>query len=97
MICVVNRYSNGLEACHGGDEVEVIMLRVLPGRSLRLEGRQMGVKPTRGYHSHSSPNHLEWFIFDHSHCLPTHILRVRIFENTRTASDDDGHLILHSH
>lgn len=45
--------------------------------------------PTEGYDSHSSANHLEWFLFDPAQCCPTYIVRVRAFENRRTAADDE--------
>ncbi len=44
--------------------------------------------PTDGYDSHSSANFLEWFIFTEAMCVPTHILTVRAFEDTRTDGND---------
>jgi hypothetical protein len=65
------------------------MFRVLPGRSRNLPTVSPSILPTRGFHSHSSPIHLEWFLFNSSQCVPIYVLRVRAFENTRTAADDE--------
>jgi chaperonin cofactor prefoldin len=84
------KYSNQLAPLRIGDVVKVIMFRLLPGRSRHIPKRTANLKPTDspGYHSHSSSNHQEWYLFDESQCCPAYILTVRAIENRRTTSDD---------
>ncbi len=60
----------------------------ISGHSLHVTHKTVGMLPTAGYDSHSSANYLEWFLFDESMCVPTHILTVKAFEDRRTAADD---------
>jgi hypothetical protein len=70
-------------------QVKVIMFDVLPGRSLHIPEMQPGMLPTVGYDSHDSANHMEWYLFDESQCVPRYILTIRAFQNRRTAEDDE--------
>lgn len=47
------------------------------------------MKPTSGYHSHSSSAGSEWYLFNEDQCCPSYILTVKAIEDTRTAADDD--------
>jgi hypothetical protein len=54
------QYSNQQEALDVSDQVKIVMLRVLPGRSLHIAKQTAGLMPTNSYDSHSSSNFQEW-------------------------------------
>lgn len=98
------KYANGLCPLAAGEECKILMFDVLPGKSkhipekilgalllglLVFDIRCLGMQPTPEHDSHSSANHLEYFLFNIDQCLPTHVLLVRAFENRRVAEDDE--------
>eukprot|EP00727_Mastigamoeba_balamuthi_P012408 m51a1_g7790 hypothetical protein (119) ;mRNA; f:7055-7735 len=71
-----------------GQVARIVMLKVLPGRSKRMEHMMGAVMPTPGYDSHSSPKNLEWYLFDETQCCPTHVIDVKAISNKRTEAND---------
>eukprot|EP00727_Mastigamoeba_balamuthi_P001334 m51a1_g11198 hypothetical protein (1070) ;mRNA; r:7771-10980 len=71
-----------------GSVVRILMLKVLPGRSLQIAHLAPGIGPTPGYDSHSSPSFLEWFLFDETQACPTHVLEITALVNARTTAND---------
>ena len=80
--------SNGLAHLEPGQKVKTIMFKVVSGKSFHIEKISPGIAPTQGYDSHSSPNWLEWYLFQESQCCPTYILELMAIENTRVHSND---------
>jgi len=86
------KYSNDLAPLDEGQCAKVIMFKAVPGRSFRIEkltNDTMGMKPTTGYHSHSSPSYLEWFLFDERQLCPEYVVELQAKIDTRTAADDE--------
>lgn len=55
------KYSNATQdPLSVGEEVQIIMFRVVIGKSLRIPTIAKGMKPSHGYDSHSSPHGSEW-------------------------------------
>eukprot|EP01012_Entosiphon_sulcatum_P031017 TRINITY_DN3866_c0_g1_i1.p1 TRINITY_DN3866_c0_g1~~TRINITY_DN3866_c0_g1_i1.p1 ORF type:complete len:486 (+),score=94.67 TRINITY_DN3866_c0_g1_i1:23-1459(+) len=82
------KYGNRLCPMDPGDMVSVIMFKTLPGKCKLIETLSAGIDPTPGYNSHSSPNNIEWYIFDSDQILPEYIIKVQAFEDTRDVADD---------
>eukprot|EP00727_Mastigamoeba_balamuthi_P003864 m51a1_g13475 hypothetical protein (205) ;mRNA; f:625-2754 len=78
---------NGNDTCLG-QTARIVMLKVLPGRSLHMTELAGAVQPTPGYDSHSSPTFSEWFLFDETQCCPTHVIEVQAISNKRTGAND---------
>eukprot|EP00727_Mastigamoeba_balamuthi_P001332 m51a1_g11196 hypothetical protein (208) ;mRNA; r:4029-4652 len=74
-----------------GSVVRILMLKVLPGRSLQIAHLAPGIGPTPGYDSHSSPSFLEWFLFDETQACPTHVIEITALVNARTTANDGLH------
>jgi len=85
----VLKYSNGQIPMQPDTELTVLMFVVLPGRSKHIPKMTMGMLPSAGYDSHSSANHLEWFLFDESLACPVYEVRIRALDDLRTAADDE--------
>eukprot|EP00759_Apiculatamorpha_spiralis_P053361 PhF_6_TR6175/c0_g1_i1/m.9237 len=83
------KYSNRVVALDVGDEVKTIMFKTLPGKSKHIEKLVGAIDPTPDHDSHSSPTHLEWYLFDEAQCCPTYVCKVKAVEDTRTAADDE--------
>eukprot|EP00755_Sulcionema_specki_P015537 Sspe_Gene.59681::Locus_32790_Transcript_1_1_Confidence_1.000_Length_2287::g.59681::m.59681 len=83
------KYSNNVVPLIPGDTCQMLMLRTLPGRSKRIEKLAKSIKPTPGYHSHSSPNFLEWYLFEEEQCCPAFLLTMQAAEDCRTVADDE--------
>jgi len=79
---------NRLEPLVPGQTTRVIMVKLLPGRSLHVQKITPNLKPTAGYDSHSSPQRLEWYLFNEDQVLPAYIITVKAIEDNRTAADD---------
>eukprot|EP00727_Mastigamoeba_balamuthi_P001643 m51a1_g11476 hypothetical protein (252) ;mRNA; f:3356-4295 len=91
------QYANVIPAADGssiptplaeGQTARIVMLKVLPGRSLHITKLAGAVQPTPGYDSHSSPTFSEWFLFDETQCCPTHVVEVQAISNKRTGAND---------
>ena len=82
------KYSNRGQPLEPGDRVKIIRFKALPGRSKHIKQICEGIDPTPGYHSHSSPNRLEWYLFDEDQLLPDYVLEVEAIENHRYHADD---------
>eukprot|EP00727_Mastigamoeba_balamuthi_P011417 m51a1_g6899 putative protein serine threonine (2757) ;mRNA; r:30336-39570 len=74
--------------CVEGDVVRVVMLKVVPGRTMHMERLVGSVGPSEGYDSHSSPEWAEWYFFDETQTCPTHVVEVQAIVNNRTMADD---------
>eukprot|EP00992_Anisonema_acinus_P008836 TRINITY_DN5014_c0_g1_i3.p1 TRINITY_DN5014_c0_g1~~TRINITY_DN5014_c0_g1_i3.p1 ORF type:complete len:470 (-),score=121.49 TRINITY_DN5014_c0_g1_i3:96-1505(-) len=83
------KYAKGLEALDEGQTAKTIMFRTLPGKSKHIPKLSMSIPPTPGFHSHSSPSYLEWYLFNEDQLLPEYVLEVKAVLDTRTASDDE--------
>ena len=82
------KYANRVVAVQPGEEAKTIMFKTLPGKSHHCEKLVGPIDPMPGFDSHSSPTFLEWYLFDEAQCCPTHVLKLRAEEDTRTAADD---------
>eukprot|EP00727_Mastigamoeba_balamuthi_P003054 m51a1_g12746 hypothetical protein (342) ;mRNA; f:61-1445 len=71
-----------------GDNVKVVMLKALPGKTLHMKSVAVAVPPTAGYDSHSSPQWAEWFFFDETQLCPTHVVEVLAITNRRTEANE---------
>lgn len=83
------KYCNGLNPLDDGGVAKTIMFKCLPGKVFPIPKLSMGIQPTAGYNSHSSPNNLEWYLFDESQACPEYIVEMKAQEDTRTAADDE--------
>jgi len=77
------QYSN-----FSGQRVKTVMLKAIPGKTVHVTKVTPGMPPTEGYDSHSSPNFLEWYLFQESQCCPTYILELEAIENARISAND---------
>ena len=85
------KYCNGLNPLEPGQTAKIIMFKALPGKTKKIDKLSMGIDPdtTGGFHSHSSPNNLEWYMFDERQLCPEYVLEMKAQEDTRTAADDE--------
>jgi hypothetical protein len=83
------KYCNGLNPLDDGAVAKTIMFKCLPGKVFPIPKLSMGIQPTPGYNSHSSPNNLEWYLFDECQACPEYIVEMKAQEDTRTAADDE--------
>eukprot|EP00760_Papus_ankaliazontas_P019199 PhM_4_TR17940/c0_g1_i1/m.72227 len=83
------KYSNDLTPLDVGQSAKVIMFKALPGKTCHIEKLNMGMDPTPGYDSHSSPSFLEWYMFDEHQLCPEYVVEILAKEDTRTATDDE--------
>lgn len=84
------KYANDMAPLASDEVVRVVMMRVLPGRSRKIEQRTPALKPSDsvGFDSHLSPMGQEWYLFDEAQCVPAYVLTVRAFEDNRTLEDE---------
>lgn len=82
------KYANQMIPLRFGERCQIVVFRCLPGLSKHFDSLCGPIDPTPGFDSHSSPQFLEWFLFNADQCCPTHILTIEAREDTRTASDD---------
>eukprot|EP00927_Polykrikos_kofoidii_P056043 TRINITY_DN50221_c0_g1_i1.p1 TRINITY_DN50221_c0_g1~~TRINITY_DN50221_c0_g1_i1.p1 ORF type:complete len:423 (-),score=73.40 TRINITY_DN50221_c0_g1_i1:136-1404(-) len=82
------KYANRLIPLRPGERCRTILFRCVPGLSKHIDKMCGPIDPTLGFDSHSSPQFLEWFLFNADQCCPSHILTLEALEDTRTASDD---------
>jgi hypothetical protein len=59
--CVL-QYSNNLTPLEPGAVVQLLCFRTVPGNSKHITNLAPGIMPTSGYDSHSSANHMEWYV-----------------------------------
>ena len=83
------KYSNGLHPLEENETVKVIMFKCLPGKVFHVESLNMGMDPTPGHSAHSSPSHLEWYLFDERQLAPDYVVEIQAKLDTRTAADDE--------
>jgi hypothetical protein len=81
------KYSQGY-AIDEGSEVAIVMLRTMPGKCKHIPHITGGIDPTPGFDSHSSPNQLEWYLFDEAQACPAYVATVKAVADTKYASDD---------
>eukprot|EP01103_Thecamoeba_quadrilineata_P000561 TRINITY_DN10489_c0_g1_i1.p1 TRINITY_DN10489_c0_g1~~TRINITY_DN10489_c0_g1_i1.p1 ORF type:complete len:328 (-),score=7.43 TRINITY_DN10489_c0_g1_i1:94-1077(-) len=82
------KYSNGLIPLKEGESAKLIVFKTLPGKSFHIPYITPSADPTPGYDSHSSPNFMEWYLFDEAQCHPIYIIELEAFVNNRVFSDD---------
>eukprot|EP01006_Ploeotia_vitrea_P052152 TRINITY_DN67656_c8_g6_i1.p1 TRINITY_DN67656_c8_g6~~TRINITY_DN67656_c8_g6_i1.p1 ORF type:complete len:409 (-),score=41.97 TRINITY_DN67656_c8_g6_i1:214-1440(-) len=82
------KYANRQVPLEPGDTCKIVMFRTLPGVSKHIEKLCGPIDPTAGFHSHSSPSYLEWYLFHEDQALPDYLLTILAKEDTRTAADD---------
>jgi hypothetical protein len=82
------KYANRVCPVDPGDKVKTIMFRTMPGKSKHIASLVGAIDPTTGFDSHSSPEFLEWYLFDEAQCCPSYVVEVKAVEDTRTAADD---------
>jgi hypothetical protein len=93
----VSRYSDytykycndALSPLDAGQTAQVIMFRTLPGKTFHIKNLVGGIDPTPGYHSHSSPNFMEWYLFNEDQRCPDYVLTIKAVEDSRTVADDE--------
>lgn len=83
------KYCNGLNPLDEGDVVKTLMFKCLPGKVANIAKLNMGMEPTPGFNSHSSPNNLEWYLFDERQLCPEYVIEMKAQIDTRTAADDE--------
>jgi hypothetical protein len=49
-----------------GDTGKVVMLEMTKGKALQLDDIEPGKPPAWGYDAHESPDHSEFYVFDHN-------------------------------
>ena len=84
------KYANDGEPLDAGQTAKILKFQTLPGRSEHIQKLVGGIAPTPGFHSHSSPNHLEWYLFNEDQLCLEAIMTVEAYENTRTDADDEA-------
>ena len=82
------KYANNIVSLEPKDVVKTIIFRTLPGKSKHITKLCGAIDPTEGFDSHSSPEFLEWYLFDESQLTPEYVLQIRAEEDTRTMADD---------
>lgn len=82
------KYANRLIPLRPGERCRIVLFRCLPGLSKHIEKLCGPIAPTPGFDSHSSPQYLEWYLFNADQCCPCHVLTIEAHEDTRTAADD---------
>ena len=70
------KYANNIVALKPQDTVKTICFRTLPGKSKHIKELCGAIDPTDGFDSHSSPEFLEWFLFDESQLCPEYVFEV---------------------
>uniref|UniRef100_A0A7S1IXK1 PARP n=1 Tax=Eutreptiella gymnastica TaxID=73025 RepID=A0A7S1IXK1_9EUGL len=83
------KYANDGEPLDLGQTVKILNFKTLPGRSEHIKKLVGGVAPTHGFHSHSSPNHLEWYLFNEDQLCLEGIMTVKAVVNNRINADDE--------
>jgi hypothetical protein len=83
------KYANNLNPLDEGQCAKTIMFKCLPGSVAHIAKLSMGIDPTPGFHSHSSPNNLEWYLFDERQLCPDYVIEMKAQIDTRTAADDE--------
>lgn len=83
------KYANDLNPLDEGQSAKTIMFKCMPGKVAHIAKLSMGIDPTPGHHSHSSPNNLEWYLFDERQLCPDYIIEMKAQIDTRTAADDE--------
>eukprot|EP01064_Diplonema_japonicum_P014808 TRINITY_DN224_c4_g1_i1.p1 TRINITY_DN224_c4_g1~~TRINITY_DN224_c4_g1_i1.p1 ORF type:complete len:446 (+),score=122.82 TRINITY_DN224_c4_g1_i1:55-1392(+) len=82
------KYSNDCTALDNDQKAKTIMFKTLPGKSKHIPAVKTGLQPAKGFDSHSSPNYLEWYLFEEGQLCPEYVLEVQAREDNRTAADD---------
>ena len=72
-----------------GQIAKIIMFRTLPGKSHHITKLVGGIDPTPGFQSHSSPHHLEWYVFNEDQLCPSYVITLKAVEDVRTVADDE--------
>ena len=82
------KYANRQAPLEPDETCKIVQFQTLPGRSRHLSEKAGPIDPTPGYDSHSSQNHLEWYLFHEDQLLPAYVLTVRAIVDGRTDADD---------
>ena len=86
------KYCNAGVPLELGQEVQLLMYKVLPGKTFRFEGVDTGCAPKEGYDSHMSPGLLEWYLPLKGQSCPAFVLTVKAVrrQQQRANNMDDG-------
>ena len=86
----VLKYSNGGQPLSAGDEVRVVVFKVLPGRVYKCTAVEMGCAPkTNDHDSHMSPHDLEWYLPLEGQSCPSFVLTIKAVPLVGTGTADD--------
>merc|ERR1712232_1079510 len=83
------KYSHGQKPLAIGDEVRIMVFKVLPGRVYHCNAVTLGLHPVNGFDSHESPHHLEWYLPMEGQSCPLFVLKVKAMEKIRQEYEDD--------
>ena len=87
----VLKYSNGMSPLSAGDEVRVVVFKVLPGRVYKCKAVEMGCAPkTDDHDSHMSPHDLEWYLPLEGQSCPSFVLTIKAVPLVGTGTADDS-------
>jgi len=84
------KYANGGYPLSVGDEVEIVVLKVLPGKTYQFRAMALGVAPEPGYDSHMSPHQLEYYCPLEGQTCPEFVVRARADAMPKANHCDDG-------
>ena len=73
-----------------GEEVRIIVLKVLPGKTYLCAGTETGCDPKPGYDCHMSPHGLEWYLPMEGQSCPAFVLSIKAVNLTGDGAEDDG-------
>ena len=73
-----------------GEEVDIIVFKVLPGRVYQCHGVEMGCRPKEGFDCHRSPHLLEWYLPLEGQSCPAFVLTIKAVKLVGDGAGDDA-------
>jgi len=73
-----------------GEEVDIVVFKVLPGRAYQCHGVEMGCRPKEGFDCHVSPHLLEWYLPLEGQSCPAFVLTIKAVKLVGNGTGDDG-------
>ena len=86
----VLKYSNSMVPLSVGDEVRVLVFKVLPGKVYKCAGTETGCAPKEGFDSHMSPHDLEWYLPLEGQSCPAFVLTIKAIKLVGNGTADDS-------
>ena len=86
----VLKYSNGMSPLAEGEQVDILVFKVLPGKVYQCHGVEMGCRPKDGYDCHMSPHQLEWYLPLEGQCCPAYVLTIKAVKLVGNGAGDDA-------